>query len=140
MRNIKFRGKDKFTGEWFYGHYLMSVFHNDLNNPHEEIHSIMTNDEVHNVDPLTVCQYIELLDYEKHELHHNDIVALVNVHGEHIPEYGLISYGTLGWYVSPLLDDDGISYTTIEVFTEYLIEGNVILVGNSFDNPELMCG
>lgn len=73
MREILFRGKEKYTGQWVSGYYYMFFAQG------KEIHVIRdTPDKLiklnHIVDPETVGQYIGLMDNDGRKIFEGDII------------------------------------------------------------------
>jgi len=132
MREIMFRGKHKYNGEWVYGYLIGNdVIVGDI---------VEFNDEYFNtefwykVDPQTVGQYTGLKDRNGQEIYEGDI--LENEHGNKffihyfIPDCKFMSvlvesYGNEDQYE---LDE----YLDPWVYCE--------VIGNISDNPELLKG
>lgn len=140
-REIKFRGKDVDTKQWVYG---------DLQHSRgDENYGIIRNVEgLHDVLLLSVCQFTGMYqrpDGEgkgEGEIYEGDIIRvdgedqlLVVVYYEYM--FGLANareYGYLKKGAHPFLND----YAHLRALGEIELQGLVRVVGNVFDNPELM--
>ena len=129
MREILFRGKRIDNGEWIEEHYLR-----------KEVHFIFQTDK-HNtwrcveIVPETLCQFTGLCDKNVNRIWENDIV---NYNGKYASiKFGMYcsssGYGNynLGFYV------DFPGETLYRKELGYWHE-KVEVVGNIFDNPELL--
>ena len=158
MREILFRGKRIDDGKWIEGYYVKALDMYD-----EEIHVIMDLDAVfypygdvtgrNLVDPETICQYTGLTDKNGKKIWENDILMghgnredLVKVvYGE----FPVINAETLeavdkviGWHYE-VIPTDALSKCEPFCFPMPLTEEYVKIcefevVGNVFDNPELL--
>lgn len=126
MREYKFRGKAKATGEWVYGDLLHHSHWKDGS------YWIRYFDEEHQcfvsvkVDPDTVGQYTGLFDKNGNELWESDIIE--NKHKERY----LIVWGSTGFNAAL----DG-SKKAIYSANEYWFK-SCKKIGNKWDNPELL--
>lgn len=135
MREILFRAKRIDNGEWVEGQYAYIL--NPLTESGEPIkHLICNGTNIFNdeIDPKTICQYTGLTDKNGNRIWENDIVSAWSegkhtigrvkrrVDGLYIiyPSYQKQEF----WGLCP--DENG--KTTVEV------------IGNIFDNPELLKG
>lgn len=137
MREILFRGKRIDNGEWVEGYYVKALDMYD-----KEIHAIfdtMTTfyacgetSGFELVDPETICQYTGLIDKNGKKIWENDILEghLDDKFPEDVTREKVIWHES-GWKT----EEPGC------VDKEYLDEfdtENFEVVGNVFDNPELL--
>lgn len=152
MREILFRGKDKDDGNWYEGYYLQlhdttycclpsdNVEEANRLNKENEHHYIvfeqMTDWELPNkhlkadVLPETVCQYTGLTDKNGRKIFEGDIVRYLEIG----------AFGKVVWY-----EGDYIGFAVDDIddsFQQYDKDlfGKVEVIGNIFDNPELLKG
>ena len=145
MREILFRAKRADNGEWVEGYYIYHIKRTicpigDSVKPEDEQHVIMQdgfsdwnmprNTVVFDIDPETVCQYTGLKDKKGNRIWENDIVRIKNSMDEGI---GNIEFYGGMWYV------DGEPSNSLYDIVEY-DEADVEVIGNIFDNPELLKG
>lgn len=132
MREIKFRGKSRKTGEWFYG----NLFDKDSRG---NTHISTTRKGCMDVDPDTVGQFTGLHDKNGKEIYEGDIVRFDDTPydvyaraygGEVVMCRGCWSVKTLfyGHYMYPNL------------FKDDFADRKTLLLGNIHDNPELLKG
>ena len=129
MREIKFRGKRTDNGKWVYGDYgRLSV---RLKDGTEKIcQYIGANLAFREVNPETVGQYTERKDNNEAEVYAEDIVKVQ--HGDYTFIIGRVSFEEGQWMV---IESDGEKWDLYSVFFE-----SIEVVGNMFDNPELLEG
>lgn len=115
MRTIKFRGKSKRNGEWFYG----NLYDKDEDG---NTHICTTSNGCLNIDSETVGQFTGLIDNNGKEIYEGDIVKNEDSHGNTRINKVLFRNGCF------IVDDDYVLFKlkNIEVF------------GNIYDNPELL--
>lgn len=132
MRNIAFRAKRKDNGEWVEGyyvycrkrHYILPILNKEIGFDERE-------DKWIEIDPSTLCQYTGLTDKKGDNIWKNDICIIEN--GTLDEEDG---YFVCKWddeTARYVLDGDGLFIDFDNVDTL-----DVEVVGNIFDNPELM--
>lgn len=141
-RDIIFRGKGKETGKWYYGSYLRMdkttyCFAEDYtahpdNTEHFIVFTEMTDWGLPNrrimveVDPKTVGQFIETTDKNRARIFEGDIVkSKVHMRTGYRVRTGVIKY-----YIDAFKVKVGNEYKEIPSPCE--------IVGNAFDNPELL--
>lgn len=122
MRTIKFRGKDKETGQWKHGSLFVSDKGVCCISPAENMHTGSV------VAPETVGQYIGIKDSNDKEIYEGDIVReTAPFEGEYITEYDEEN-ACFKFY--SLRANDYI--TAIDFMAAFEV------IGNAFDNHELL--
>ena len=144
MREILFRAKRIDNGEWVEGYYIYHIKRTicpigDSVKPEDEQHVIMQdgfsdwnmprNTVVFDIDPETVCQYTGLKDKNGKRIWENDIVS---GYFNHKKITGFIKYGSNAVYYIEREGSYGIHLDNSEDWLE--------VIGNIFDNPELLKG
>lgn len=140
MRDAKFRAKEIDTGEWLIGGYLHQTdFYGDECDKHFIIDGTTTRDydigRSYRVDPATLGQYTGLKDKNGKEIFEGDIVISVGVrlNGELTKFTGYVKWENYG------LSYELYKETTTGFITEGLSRGgNYEVIGNTYDNPELL--
>ena len=124
MREILFRGKRLDNGEWVeggvlcYAEYTAICVYSDYNNWHEFIEVV----------PKTVCQFTGLTDKNGVKIFEGDVVDILTEN----EEIGVVKYEDGGFLVSA----DGFCVD----FHSNINGTDLEVIGNIFDNPELMKG
>ena len=128
MRTIKFRGKDRWNGVWYYG----SLFVKEISG---RTHIFATATECFEVDPETIGQFTGLYDCDGNKIYEGDIVKW---------EKDGLMYVVKFW--------DGMFYASVEECNEGILGGFPLhaltehedrkckIVGNIYDNTELLKG
>ncbi len=146
MREILFRGKLKATGEWSFGNLNVNIKGVCIITPDETVVG-----KYGQVDPETVGQYTGLTDKNGKKIFEGDIVKCSDVddcyYAEEKTEFvGVIKFeaGAFGIATKETLrialddwceNDNFVSLWELE-WNEYI--GNVEVIGNIHDNPELL--
>lgn len=153
MREILFRAKRIDNGEWVEGQYAYIL--NPLTESGEPIkHLICNGTNIFNdeIDPETLCQYTGLTDKNGNRIWENDIVSCEH---EKYPDdnpsevYPLLPESikyTRNYAVEFINTGSSYGYRLRNKSIHFMLTGNVIqnhkieVVGNIFDNPELLKG
>lgn len=151
MREILFKAKRKDNGEWVEG-YLYKKYFQEL--PHDRfvIEYKTTGSEyewtpkymVAEIAPETICQYTGLTDKNGNKIWENDILYdeeyfVVRWDNEDA-RFVVDVYGTKGCLMEYGWDEDAGEYGIIERngFDDYCSMASFKVIGNIFDNPELL--
>lgn len=128
MREILFSGKRKDNAEWVEGYYLKI----------NDVSFILPNGlylkDIVEVDPKTVCQYTGLTDKNGKKIFEGDIVRnffCIDDHNEPLYECGKVMYDMEEGSGFMIRDEENNLYE-IKMF------GNIEVIGNIFDNPDLI--
>ena len=128
MRTIKFRGKERSSGLWVYGHYSIGGFIHS-NGTETERH-LIHGEVLYDVNPYTVGQFTGLVDNNGKEIYEGDIMN--NPTSKNI---GVVKWNSvlcqfqLSWQNMP---------TAADIF--FMAECDSFVIGNIHDNPELLKG
>lgn len=133
MRTIKFRGKKLENGEWLYGDLVQDdeggyyVYPNDCD-------GLYLNNRV---DPYTIGQFTGLLDKNGKQIYEGDIIQ-----GEYNHKHLIRYIEEDARFTSTLVAYVGDKYAercnTGDVTQKWINEFNKVVIGNIYDNPELM--
>ena len=122
MREILFRGKDRFTNEWVYGLPFMG-----LDGEIDGIETEPTCKGCRYIVPETLSQFTGKFDKSGNKIFEGDVVYAMMYYD---PAGGLYpSLVTINWH------DEYGSYQW-----EYFEMSTVKVVGNKWDNPEMLKG
>lgn len=136
MREILFRAKRKNWRKlskeewWVEGSYVKAEFIHDEGYGHYII-EIHKGGKPIEIDPETLCQYTELKDEKGNRIWENDIVRIENSADEGV---GNIEFYEGTWFV------DGKPSNYLYDISEYDYDAEIEVIGNIFDNPELLKG
>ena len=131
MREILFKAKRVDNGEWVEG--LLTVIWG-------QYHIINSNDEntAYPIDTETICQYTGLNDKNGNKIWENDIVNFSDCDMSTESGYGdvFVNAGKVAY------DTESMSYFFTNRVTvdmgDIIIKDEVEVIGNVFDNPELL--
>lgn len=129
MRKIKFRGQDKVNQRWLYGNLEIPLL-NQNKSKHFIIGYSYGQYQKHEVDPKTVGQYTGLKDNNGKEIYEGDILT---AHDEK-PLYIEFSDKHSAFCFVDKFDPYGTTLYT----TNDLHWGEFEVIGNIYDNPELL--
>lgn len=135
MREILFRAKRLDNGKWIYGSLLQCV-------NKQYILEVITGEVVYNeIDPKTVGQYTGRMDRGGNKIFEGDYLGdwCENDEGEEC----LGAYGAVTWWESDarymLTTEEGLANDwTYEEEAHPTNWGNLYIVGNIHDNPEII--
>ena len=130
MREILFKAKRIDNGEWVVGQYVNTCYPGNDKETGRFI--VVYPNEYHEIYTSTICQFTGLCDKNGKKIWENDI--LMAHLDESYPEdvtYETVEWGAAGW----------VSCEANSVDRQYLDEFDLEhfeVVGNIFDNPELL--
>lgn len=135
MREILFKAKRVDNGEWVEGSYVYTFGNNPLR-PITNIVSdyyfiVAKNKGVFEIDKNTICQYTGLTDKNGNKIWENDIVQSSEGCLDCDNGIGNIDFYSGLWYVNGNVQNS--LYDLI-----YIGEHEIEIIGNVFDNPELL--
>lgn len=127
MRTIKFRGKGRITGNWFYGNLYIDMY--------GRTHIFSLEVGALEVEAETVGQFTGLCDCNGKEIYEGDVLRLWNSPSgvcevkwnESLAAFCIRFFGE-------------VEIGTISLGEWVICERKVEVIGNMFDNPELMKG
>lgn len=151
MREILFKGKRIDNGEWVVGQYVNTCY---PGNGKETGHFIVVYpNEYHEIYTSTLCQFTGLCDKNGKKIWENDILMchgnsedlVKTVFGEfgvRNIETGTIVDKVVGWHYE-IIPTDAISRCepfcwSMPLTEDYIERCEMEVVGNIFDNPELL--
>jgi len=131
IREIKFRGKGKYSGIWVFGDY-----------GHNDVRVMICDDFLHDVIPETVGQYTGLKDKNRMKVFEGDIVK--TKYGTTFEVcFGLYLPISLKEYLDPyvVVEQKIVGFYAKDFFGEEFVLPNskaYEVIGNVHDNPELL--
>ena len=120
MRTIKFRGKDRRTGKWYYGNlYVKDIY--------GRTHICTPERGCFDIDPGTVGQFIGLYDKDGKEVYEGDILDFNGI----IVEIRFVR-GVFAFLVNGDLDEELCGDCRTDLFAK--------VIGNVYENPDILKG
>ena len=148
MREVLFRGKRKYNGEWVYGNYCGAEYLTSDGIEHLII-EVPRSGSSARVLPETVGQYTGLTDKNGKKIFEGDIVKATITSNMEIGDYtkadiGVVGYDNIGVLGIVKYYDNGVPVWS-DIIHELELSGAVIdysfeVIGNIHDNPELLKG
>lgn len=126
MREIKFRGKDKATGEWVYGYYV--VWEEDTSELVECIWQLGSK-RATPIEQKTRSQYTGLKDKNGMEIYEGDILPFGYIVTFLDTNDNAALGMPIGWYDQK---DD------FEKYREICVGDEIKIIGNIYEHPELL--
>ena len=130
-REIKFKGKRINHSKWIYGGCTKGIDHISDKRRKERFYIGYMPIYIEEVYPETVCQYTGLKDIEGNKIFEGDLVEWEDVTG-YEDGAGCIEWepSHAGWFV--------VNDTTDIFDTVYDFDNCLRIIGNKFDNPQLL--
>lgn len=126
MRPIKFRGKDRRTGKWYYGNlYVEDIY--------GRTHICTPKRGCFDIDPETVGQFTSLYDCDGKEIYEGDIIGCHNPRIKH-----LIFYNEKQGRFMAALNGDIENNFGVCGLDDSRWTGSKKVIGNVYDNSELL--
>lgn len=132
MRTIKFRGYNAKNKEWLYGCYLINRGEHFI--CPDGIQHLGKTPEDFQIDPKTLGQFTGLYDKNGKEIYEGDIIGYkcdslyVVAYNDTFASYAL---NKVGYKIEPFI---------VHITQGWLNEFNKVVIGNIYDNPELLKG
>jgi len=141
MREIKFRGKEEYSGEWVYGYYCRGGWIDPVNGVETPRH-IIHAEYLFDIDPDTLGQYTGLRDKNGKEIYEGDIVECVSWNEYFSKDGQPMEVFRRKMHISFL---NG-RFVMVEPMPEpmednvwdIIYNGDIEVIGNICDNPELL--
>ena len=127
MRTIKFRGKDRRTGKWFYGNLYVK-------DTRGRTHICTPERGCFDIDPETVGQFTGLMDKNGNEIYEGDIIGCHNPRIKHLIFYN----EKQGRFMAALNGDIENDFVGVCGLDDSRWVGSKTVIGNVYDNPELL--
>ena len=129
MRTIKFRGKDRRTGKWFYGNLYVK-------DTRGRTHICTPEHGCFDIDPETVGQFTGLMDKNGAEIYEGDIIGCHNPRIKHLIFYN----EKQGRFMAALNGDIENDFVGVCGLDDSRWTGSKTVIGNVYDNSELLKG
>ena len=134
-REILFKAKRKDNGEWVEGNLITNERNENqkyIGYIFDERNGVIEDFDLVEVIPTTICQYTGLTDKNGKKIWENDIVNRTDLHVVSEPSIGFIEY-----------DLENTSFlihwtNKVEYSPTYHWKDKLQVIGNIFDNPELL--
>lgn len=154
MRTIKFRAKDSKTGKWVYGLPQQKVDPGPIKKEAEIGYIVSYEPDKmlvsgiddtcliwYEIDLKTLGQYVDL-NKKREEVYEGDIIAALCDDGSigairGIVRQGKINLGANGFEYEYWVNGFYVESEFGEFMTHEMIKGNIAILGNIHDNPEL---
>ena len=127
MREILFKAKRIDNGEWVEGYYYKRIQEKEIVDAIEKCDGTVYSIEYYQIKTETLCQYTGLTDKNGNKIWENDVVYIPYAHLE--DTYCKVIF-TFGSFIGELADGTHDS----------ILSRNAEVIGNIFDNPELLEG
>lgn len=129
MREIVFKAKRIDNGEWVEGLLTVMWGQYHIINPRDE-------NTAYPIDSETICQYIGLTDKNGNKIWENDVVSYLDTYSTANGRAEADCIGKVYW------DDETLSFQVTERLSaeSYEVLDECSVIGNIFDNPELLEG
>lgn len=132
---LLFKAKREDNNEWVEGYYWTNLVHNHF------IRVAKDNKEKFAIEdfeilPETLCQYTGMTDKNGNKIWENDIVGADGIKG--IIKFGKYKHHNsiqVGWFVD-FINKEQLKYIRQDYI--FWIEQGITIIGNVFDNPELL--
>lgn len=129
MRTIKFRGKARRDGKWYYGNlYVKDIY--------GRTHICTPERGCFDIDPETVGQFTGLMDKNGAEIYEGDVIGCHNPRIKHLIFYN----EKQGRFMAALNGDIENDFVGVCGLDDSRWTGSKKVIGNVFDNPELLKG
>lgn len=149
-REIIFRGKRSDTGEWVEGSLVQMLVDGQIAScisPIEEVGRAnkdvppmgilyTLNEDIFIVHPDTIGQYTGMTDKNGNKIFEGDIIESHSL-SDDIARHRIGFDGSMGCYIAILLIGQHVGYF-FQLGQKWLIEYGKVVVGNIYDNPELL--
>ena len=126
-----YRGKRTDDGEWIYGDLVHSVYKKGDTCVGQDGNEV----GMHIVDPSTICQCTGRADLDKKLIYEHDVVAYLDTYST---EGGYAEADCVGEVV---WDEETLSFQVtnrLSAESWEVLDGECKVLGNTFDNPELL--
>ena len=143
MREIKFRGKRIDNNQWVYGHYFISPLTDENSGTTPDVgwffltgekrHCISSDGVVYVVIPETIGQFIGKFGKNGKEIYEGDITNWCDNYPSIVRFNSEGNTECCGFELEEKGNEDGVRWHTFQAYTN-----PIIVLGNIFDNPELL--